>query len=240
MASAGVQGAPKVEDASEASAPRKRAGSRIAAHLLGIFVIVQLAAVLIPAIPDPGIALRRAAWRDPTVQQEFKVWADVLGVDADELEDQIWVIAKGITAGRAALARPFKPFWKYLGVRQPWRMFVAPHRFPTALVIDVHEDNQWRIVYADRSPKYTWRVGYFGHDRMRAAIFRYGWPGYAKTYRTFSRWIAGLAAEDFPDARYVRVRMFRRRSPSPEEVRAGMIPAGEYQQSILFDLEKLR
>ncbi len=240
MASAGVQGAPEVEDASEAPAAPKSSGSRIGAHLLGIFVIVHLAAVLIQAIPDPGIALRRAAWRDPTVQQEFKVWADVLSVDADELEERLWVIAKGFTAGRAALAWPFKPYSKYIGVRQPWRMFVAPHRFPTALVIDVHEDNQWRIVYADRSPEYTWRVRYFGHDRMRAAIFRYGWPSYAGTYRGFSRWIAGLAAEDFPDARYVRVRMFRRRSPSPEEVRAGSIPRGEYQQSILFDLEKLR
>ncbi len=239
MASAGEQGAPEAEDVNEGPAA-STTGVGIGAHLLGIFVIVHLAAVLLQAIPNPAIGLRRAAWRDPTVQQEFKVWADVFSISVDELQDRLWGIGKGFTSGRAVLVRPFRPYAKYIGVRQPWRMFVAPHRFPTALVIDVHEQDRWRIVYADRSPEYTWRVGYFGHDRMRAAIFRYGWPGYSGVYRGFSRWIATLAARDFPDARYVRVRMFRRRSPSPSEVREGTIPAGEYQQPQLFDLEKLR
>ena len=219
--------------------------SSVWAHLLGLFVIGHLAAVLLQGIPNPGIGLKRSAWRDKTVQQEFQVWAGFFSrfggeVSAEELQDRVWGIAKGFSDVRSALVRPFRPYRDYIGVRQPWRMFVAPHRFPTALVIEVHEEDEWRIVYADRSPEYTWRVNTFGHDRMRAAIFRYGWPSYARIYRDFSGWVAGLAATDFPDARYVRVRMFRRRTPSPEEVRAGKIPAGEYQQQVLLALEKFR
>ncbi len=239
--SQGTEEAPRRPQAGAAATARPSLG----AHLLGLFVIAHLAAVILQGIPDPGVGLKRSAWRDETVQQEFQVWAGFLSrfggeVTATELQDRVWTIAKGFTDFRAALVQPFRPYRDYIGVRQPWRMFVAPHRFPTALVIDVHEDDQWRIVYADRSPEHTWRVGTFGHDRMRAAIFRYGWPGYARIYGDFGRWVAGLAATDFPDARYIRVRMFRRRTPSPEEVRAGDIPPGEYQQQILLALEKFR
>lgn len=252
--SQGTEEAPRRPQAGDVAADDGGAGAApapvvgrpsLGAHLLGLFVIAHLAAVILEGIPDPGVGLKRSAWRDQTVQQEFEVWAGFLSRFGGEvtvmgLQDQVWSVAKGFTDFRAALVRPFRPYRDYIGVRQPWRMFVAPHRFPTALVIDVHEDDQWRIVYADRSPEYTWRVGTFGHDRMRAAIFRYGWPSYARIYGDFGRWVAGLAATDFPDARYVRVRMFRRRTPSPEEVRAGDIPPGEYQQQLLLALERFR
>jgi hypothetical protein len=231
-------------DGSRGTTPASR-GRPLGAHLLGIFVIAHLAAVVLQGIPDPGVGLKRSAWSDKTVEQEFRVWASFFSrfgaeVTVEELQDRIWSIAKGFTDFRSALVRPFRPYRDYIGVRQPWRMFVAPHRFPTALVIDVHEEDEWRIVYADRSPEHTWRVGTFGHDRMRAAIFRYGWPSYRRIYGDFGHWVAGLAATDFPEARYVRLRMFRRRTPSPEEVRAGDIPPGEFQQQILLALERFR
>jgi hypothetical protein len=228
QAKAGAQ--PPSSGEAAGAAPTAKPG--LFAHLLGVFVIYHLAAVVIQAIPDPGVGLRRSAWREPTVQQEFKVWAEFFSgfgreVTVDELQDRLWALAKGFTEGRAAVAKPFGPYARYVGVRQPWRMFVAPHRFPTALVIDVQEGDTWRVVYADRSPEYTWRARLFSHDRMRAAIFRYGWPGYSGIYRDFSRWIARMAAADFPAASHVRVRMFKRRSPTPEEVREDRVPKGE-------------
>ena len=236
-------------EASEASEAREgaraRPWARARAHALGAFVLYHLAAVVLGAIPDPGAGMNRSSWKDPTVQEEFKVWAATLSrvgpeVSAAALEGWLWGFAKGYMEWRTALARPFAAYAEVLGVRQPWRMFVAPHRFPTSLAVDLEEGGEWRTIYADRSREHTWREAIFANDRTRAAIFRYGWPRYRRTYEGFALWIAEAAARDFPAATRARVRMVRRRTPTPEEVRAGRIPRGENQQELIFELEGLR
>lgn len=229
-----------------ATAPTEASGRRpLRVHLLGIFVIYHLAALVLQALPDPGAGLKRAAWKDPTVQQEFRVWAGFFSqfgreVSVAELQDRLWILANDVTGLRKALVRPFAPYVEYIGMRQPWRMFVAPHRFPTTLVIDLREGEAWRTLYIDRSDEHTWRRAIFDHDRMRAAVFRYGWPEYISIYRDFGRWIARAAAADFPEATQVRVRMLKRRSPTPEEVRAGQIPEGDYRQELIISLGGFR
>lgn len=231
------------ERVARARAPRRRP---LTIHLLGIFVIYHLAALVLQALPDPGVGLKRSAWQEPTVQQEFRVWAGFFSrfgreVTVDELQRRLWEIAQAVTSTRKALVRPFAPYVDYVGMRQPWRMFVAPHRFPTSLVIDVREgDGPWRTIFVERSNEHTWRRAIFDHDRMRAALFRYGWPEYNGTYRDLGRFIARKAAADFPEATQVRVRMLKRRSPTPEEVRAGQIPEGDYRQELVIALEGFR
>lgn len=227
-----------------ATAP-PRGWARLRWHLLGVFVIYHIAAVVLQALPDPGGAFSRQAWRDPTVQQEFAIWsrwlsANGYAITPRQLEDRLWVLAGDLAKVRRAVVRPFNLYGNVIGVRQPWRMFVAPHRFPTSLEIDVREDREWRTIYADRSDAHTWRRGLFDHDRMRAAVFRYGWPNYRGVYGEFALWIAREVARDFPQATDVRIRMLKRRTPSPEEVKESKIPAGTYQQDVILPLEGKR
>jgi hypothetical protein len=65
---------------------------------------------------------------------------------------------------------------------------------------------------------------WFDQDRMRSAVFRYGWPHYGPSRNDFADWVALHAARDFPEARQVRVSFVKYRSPSPAEVRAGIEP----------------
>ena len=52
----------------------------------------------------------------------------------------------------------------------------------------------------------------------------------------FCAWLATRAAVDFPDATRLRVRYFKYRSPTPQEVRAGDIPDGAFQQDKMINL----
>jgi hypothetical protein len=72
-----------------------------------------------------------------------------------------------------------------------------------------------------------------------AAIFRYGWPRYRRSYEQLAGWIAGQAAVDFPTATRARVLMIKRRTPTPEEVRAGKRPREERQQAIVLKLDEM-
>jgi hypothetical protein len=214
-------------------------------HLVAGFVLLHVVAVLVLALPSPGRGLQREAWKDPTVQQEFVTWSERLvsmgwGISPDELEEQAWNVATGWASVREGLTRPFWPYVRYVGVRQPWRMFVAPHRHPSRLHVEVRIEGQWVPVYVERSPEDDWQARRLDHDRFRAALFRYGWPGYGKPYRQLGEWLAARAAEDFPAATALRTRMYKFRTLTPEEVRRGALPEGKFERKRVYDLEALR
>ena len=75
---------------------------------------------------------------------------------------------------------------------------------------------------------------------MRAQIFRLSWPGYEGTYARFGEWLARQAANDFPDGTRIRVRFFDYRTRTPEEVRAGVVVTGTYEQTKYFNLSRFR
>ena len=54
------------------------------------------------------------------------------------------------------MLRPFGRYYAYCGTGQSWRMFVAPHRHPTALHVDVRERGEWRPAYVERDPHHRW------------------------------------------------------------------------------------
>jgi len=139
-----------------------------------------------------------------------------------------------------ALRKPFKPYTEYAGVRQRWRMFVAPHRHPATLHVEVQENEQWRTVYVARSSEHTWRGLELDHTRARSMLFRYAWREYRGHYRRFAHYVARWAAEDFPNAAKVRVRWYGFRTPSPEEVKEDRVPEGEFRQAVTIELEGLR
>ncbi len=208
-------------------------------------MLAHIVAIMILAIPDAaGPALRRSAWKNPTVQNELASYNQRLGdlgivMTKEEFEERMWVIAKTWTRWMLALRRPLRPYTDYAGVRQRWRMFVAPHRHPAKLHIDVRRDGQWHPIYVARSREYGWRGYQLDHTRTRSMLFRYAWKEYRKPYRRFAFWVAKNAAADFPDASAVRVRWYGFRTPKPEEVTEGRVPEGKFRQAIVFEREAL-
>lgn len=214
---------------------------QIRAALVGAHVL----AVLAMATPSPSAGLRRSAWKDPTVQAEFAAWNDrfhALGLDwsEEEMEDRLWDFAVGWDKARGAILTPIAPYGRYLGASQAWRMFVAPHRYPTRLHIELERDGAWESLYIERSAAHAWRREVFDNDRMRSAIFRFGWSQYKKSWVAFADWVAQRAAEDFPDATRVRVRMYKYKTLSPVDAAAGEEPEGRFQQDETRTLSKLR
>lgn len=198
-----------------------------------VLVALHCIAVISMAMPAPGGALRRSAWQDPTVQGEFEAWTDRLnalgaGITKDELEDALWEITKTWLSARSTALAPFQPYYKYAGTVQSWRMFVAPHRYPTRIEVAVREADEWRTVYVARSNEYTWNQRFFDHDRMRAAVFRYGWRSFRSTYYQFVDHLAREAKRDFPEATALRVRFYKYRTASAEEVLTHREPEGQY------------
>ncbi|MCA9707793.1 MAG: hypothetical protein KDK70_18220 [Myxococcales bacterium] len=226
--------------------PTASAWARAWPHVRALLIALHIGAVVLLAIPDAGgVALSRSSWKNPTVQAELRAWAErlsSLGVqtDAATLEDDVFAAAQAWTEALATLRAPVQPYADTLGVRQTWRMFVAPHRHPAKLHVDLKEDGRWRPIQIARDDEHGWRGHQLDHVRVRAMLFRYGWARYDWYYRALAKWIATRAAQDFPAASHVRVRMYGFRTPTPQEVRTDAIPQGEFRQVLVFDAEALR
>jgi hypothetical protein len=208
-----------------------------------VLVTLHLLAMLVLATPNLGSTLSRDAWKQPTVQHEFEAWAARLSrvgfdVDAAGLEEWAWGVATRWSAFRATLNAPFQPYAAHVGVRQRWRMFAAPHRFPERLEVEVRRERRWEKVFVMGSSEHRWRSQELEHDRMRSALFRYGWPHYRDLYKALCGWLAARATEDFPDADVLRCRLYRAGSPTPEEARAGVQPEGAYEAPVVIRLRR--
>lgn len=219
--------------------------SRAPAWGRAAFVALHLFAVTYMAMPSAGSGLNRSAWSDPTVQNEFRSWTTRLnalgwGIRQDELEDHLWGIASGYEGVRSAILDPFEPYFVYCGTWQSWRMFVAPHRYPGRLEIEVDHGEGWEPLYVARSNEHTWHRSQLDHDRARAAIFRYSWKHYRVHRAAFADWVAHQVMEEDPDARRVRISWMRYRTPSPEEVLAGKEPEEKRDLKNTRDLTRMR
>ena len=207
-------------------------------------LLLHLVAVGLSAVPAPEGGLSRSAWKDPTVQGELKAWAENLralglSVSADEFEDGLWGFATAYMKGRKQVLAPFKPYYRYCGTTQAWRMFVAPHRYPARLFVEVserEEGDDWRLVYEQDTPGADWMKDTFEDDRFRSIIFRYSWKAYRRSYKQMGDWVADRAAEDLPGVRRVRLRWYKYRTPSPQEVLRSRIPEGEFVYPLVIEV----
>jgi hypothetical protein len=195
-----------------------------------VLVLLHLLAIVVLALPNVRAGLDKSSWADPTVQDEFRAWAERFDVEPKELEASAWRLATAWDRLHQMLLTPFAPYRDVLGVRQPWVMFVAPQTHPARIEIGIFERGAWRTIYRERSPHEEWRRSLFDQDRMRSALFRFAWDKYGASYREFTEWAAREAFAEFPDADAVRVRMFRYRTPGPDEPRS---PPGHYEKEIL-------
>lgn len=190
-------------------------------HLIAGFVLWHASAMLASGFPSPGAGLNRSYWSDPTVQAEFATWADMLGMESEELQDDIYALAGKVQAGVDLARAPFTPWLELTHTRQSWKMFVAPHRFPTRFQLSVASGRgEWTVVYEERSETATWRRERFGNERVRASVFAWGWPAARTKWKSACLGFARDLFVERPDVDRVRCRFAKVTSPSPEQVRA--------------------
>jgi len=195
------------------------------AHLRALLVGFHLVAVGLMAVPAPEGAMNRENWKDATVQAELQTWTHKLShigisVTVPQLEHHLWGTGRALNQQRTQLLEPFQPYYQFAGTHQSWRMFVAPHRFPAKLEVDIKEKGTWKTIFRQNDPELAWQGQLFNDSRMRSILFRYSWSTYRKHYRQLGRWVANQAGRDFPDARMVRLSWFKYQTLSPEQVRA--------------------
>ncbi len=215
---------------------------RVWPQVRAVLVALHVVAITLLALPAPGGGMNRAAWKEPTVQGELAAWGARLGVAPAALEERLWTFAVAYMDARSAVIDPITPYYRLAGTWQSWRMFVAPHRHPSRLVVEIDHGRGagFEPLYLRGDPAASWRRHQLDHDRMRAQVFRLSWPGYEGTYARFAGWLAREAARDFPEARSLRVQFFKYRTLDPAEARAGEAPVGRFAQRRTYDLRKAR
>jgi hypothetical protein len=216
------------------------AGTRWWPPVRAALVTLHLVAVTLLAIPaPPEAALSPEIWRDAQVHDEVSTWADRLSgwglaVTPTELEEFLRAASQEYLPARNALVAPFEPYYTYCHAYQSWQMFCAPDRAPTRLHVDIEEGGVWRTVAVERDPERPWLDGWLSHHRVRPAVFAFGRGDTG--YRNFAAWLAEQAAHDFPGAERVRVRYYKAATPSPEEMRAGHRPEGQFVNPVVLSL----
>lgn len=213
----------------------------VVASLTAAFLAFHLVAVTLCALPAPDAALNRAAWSDPTVQEELAGWQARLGFrDPKRFQDGLYALAARAVSVRNALVAPFARYYDHLGTFQSWQMFVAPHRHPARLRIDVEERGRWRTVFRESDPAARWLARELDDTRFRSVIFRLAWPGYRDDRERFADLLARRAARDFPGAGRLRMVFSRAESPTPEQARRGEEPPSVDDAPIVRELGALR
>jgi hypothetical protein len=170
--------------------------------------------------------------RDQQSREEIERWTGVLNqwhldITPDEFQENLLAVCESAVRTRELLMTPFRPYYKYCGVRQGWPMFTGSNDRALRLWIDIEEEGTWRTVYAQSVPEYAWRRSQFNHEHFRAAVY------YAlkarddeQGHRLLAEWIGRQAAADFPHAARVRLRLEDFPLASPEEVREERRPMG--------------
>jgi len=211
-----------------------------------ILITYHVAAVGLLAVPAPYGVMSESLWKEPTVQSEFRAWAGHLGavgieVTPQALEDSLWSASHRFLSARDVVTAPFKPYERYAGVEQSWRMFGAPNMYPVRLEMSVKEADRWRRVYVSRSDEATWMRLWFDDHALRRVVFKGGLAKNKARYEVFCDWLAERAAADFPEATDLLVRQYRYRIPTPAQAREGQkVTEGRYENREFRSLGGLR
>lgn len=211
-------------------------------RLRAILIALHLCAIILKACPAPEGAMAKQDWAHPTVQAEFRQWTTVLNgaglnITQQELEEELWYLATQITTIRNATLFPFRQYYRYVGSDQNWRLFVAPHMFPSQLEIDVEINENWTPIYrVFDGPK--WMAHLIENGRFRPSIFRYSWGRYNGQYNRFAQFLSTQAEQDFPDATAIRIRWWRYPLPSHTDILQQFEIQGKYHSPLLYRLDQ--
>ncbi len=220
------------------------AAVRLRPHLVGAFVAFHVVAVLLLASPAlQGAAMSKKAWRDPSVQAEFKIWgprvrAAGLDVTDDELLERLYATSMVFMDVRSEVLRPFRPYARATGTTQNWQLFVAPQVWISVMHVDAELDGAWRTLFVDNDPAWRWNARKLEADRMQSLLFWLGFQDRKADMKAFTQWCAVEVARDFPTATRVRARFYKTKSPSPEEAARGVVHDGRFVKEVVLDVPR--
>jgi hypothetical protein len=202
-----------------------------ASNTRGVLVLAHIVAITIAAIPSPGGAANQAALDAPAAAAELRMWGARLGVAPEALK--AWAIKAGAAEDEVhhAISVPFRPYLRFTGAEQPWRLFIAPNRWPTRFQIEVWSSKapaKWQTVFEEGSKEYSWRGSTLAHERPRSYLELLSWPNFAWLGPAVCRWAAKGLFEERKDVVAVRCRNYRAPSPSPEQAARGEQDPGEW------------
>jgi hypothetical protein len=193
-------------------------------HARGVLVAGHIVAIGLAATPSPDIGMNRDAWREPTVQAEFRAWSARLGVAPERFESALWSAAQGYSRTRQRVIQPFARYLEVTGAAQPWTMFAGPNVFPATYEVAVRAQNTppdaWETLYRARSAEYRWRADFYDQERLRSMLSRYSWPIFAWGPPQACNWAAREIFRERPAAEAVRCRYRREQTPTPAEAAA--------------------
>lgn len=207
------------------------------------FVAFHLVAITLAAMPAPPASLTREDLATGDEAANLAAWSERLNtwglaVSQTQLEDTLWTAADRYGRIRKTVLTPFQPYYELCGTSQGWKMFVGPHRNPSRVHIDIHEDGTWRPIYIQGSREHDWLRSRLKYEHWRTAIFTMVYYQDDEALQECATWLAGQAATDFPDADELRVRAYTFRSLSPAEVKDGKEPRGQFEKAISVSLKE--
>lgn len=188
--------------------------------------------------------VRREMWESEIGQRDLQMWANRLswlGYESKEqFERDLWGLAGSYAEINRAVTRPFRFYARIAGVRQGWSMFSSPQQYPVEVHVDIQERSGWEPVYRPLSAEYDFWGPQFRHHRVRKLVGRLARGFNRNRYDGFVRMVAKHAAEAYPDASRVRIRLYRYSTLPPEQMREGLEPEGRYEHKRIFRAEGLR
>ncbi|MEM8608821.1 MAG: hypothetical protein AAGF92_17075 [Myxococcota bacterium] len=209
-----------------------------------VLIWLHVMAVLLLSLPGPGRMLRKEVWESEIGQRDLAMWADRLswlGYETkDQFEEDLWVVAEGYANANRVVTGPFRLYQRLAGVRQGWAMFASPQQYPVELHIDVREDGKWEPLYRPLSDEHDFWALQLRHHRTRKMVGRLARGFRPERYGGFARLLAENVALEYPDARRIRIRLYRYRTLPPEQIRDGMEPEGKYEHTRSFNPRRLR
>ncbi|MEM7435134.1 MAG: hypothetical protein AAF436_08280 [Myxococcota bacterium] len=214
------------------------------AHLRAALISLHILAVLILTLPSSRQMLRREVWDRSSNQAAFAALADTfswLGFESTEDFDRwLWGVATRYVHVRDTISEPLVVYADLAGVRQGWAMFSRPRERPIQLQVDVASSLRYQPIYQTGSREHDFRSRTFRQYRFRKLTGRLARHFDPVWYDPWSRWIARQAADGYPDAKRVRVRLYRHQTLPAEAVRAGEVPKGRFSDRRLYAAGELR
>lgn len=214
-------------------------------HLRTLFIAFHALAIVALSFPTSRVLLNQSGWESENTKNELVRWSERLNglgvaTTPEELEQTVRRQVARYLGVHAVITAPFAQYARWTGAIQGWAMFASPQRHPAELHIDILEGSTWRPIYRPHSAEHDFWGPRFRHNRMRKQLGRFARTFHVGTYDRLARFVAREAALAYPQARTIRVQLWRYATLSPEAVRAGQTPTGRYEETRRFNARTLR
>lgn len=209
-------------------------------HLRAALVLAHIVAVLGMSIPSPQGFLVDHPLDNPKIAAPLRVWEGAMeriGVPPQTTRTVALTGGKALERAENAMERWCRPYVRYAGVSQSWRMFASSPARGWRLEILLEEGGEWRTVYRRLDPEARWRASLWEDGRVRGMINSLANAKFSAWWKTFAESAGRRAAVDFPDATGLKLQRVDVRFPPPKELRrTGLVEEGAIRGVVEVDL----